>query len=311
MRELLPSREALQAPSDVREAYLWGREHLEACGVEEAALEAEVLLRHALGVDRAQLYARWSADVPEELWRRYLRLLEERAAGIPLAYVVGAREFFGLRIAVDRRVLVPRPETELLVETVLNATREVPLPVYAEVGTGSGAVAVALAVRRPDATVYGTELSGAALEVAEENARRHGVLDRVHLLEGDCLLPVLQAAIRAHAVVSNPPYVPLQARGELPREVLAEPEVAVFAPGPSGVELHERIADQARSILLPGGWIALEVAAKWDQSRRVAEILSRLGYESVQRVRDLGGRERVVTARFPGFVAGASSQGVQ
>lgn len=311
MKELPLSQEALNAPSGVREAYLWGREHLEACGVEEAALEAEVLLRHALGVDRAQLYARWRAALPGQVWRRYLHLLEERAMGVPLAYVVGEREFFGLRIAVDRRVLVPRPETELLVETVLNATRGVASPVYVEVGTGSGAVAVALAVRRPDATVYATEVSMAALEVAEENARRHGVLGRVHLLKGDCLMPVLQAGIRAHAVASNPPYVPPQARGELPREVLAEPEVAVFAPGPSGVELHERIADQARSILLRAGLIALEVAAKWDQARRVAEILSRLGYEGVQGMRDLSGRERVVVARFRGFVAGASTQSVQ
>lgn len=311
MKDLSAGQPTPHAPASVREAYLWGREHLEACGVEAAALEAEVLLRHALGVDRAQLYARWPCPLPEGAWRRYVQLLEERAAGRPLAYVVGEREFFGLRFAVDPRVLVPRPETELLVEVVLRATQGVASPVYVEVGTGSGAVAVALAVHRPDATVYATDLSAAALAVAVENARRHRVLERVRLLEGDALTPVLQAGVRAHAVASNPPYVPPEARAELPREVLAEPEVAVFAPGPRGVELHERIAEQARRVLLPEGLIALEVAAKWDQARTVAETLSRFGYRDPQVVRDLSGLERVVVARQPRSVAGEGGLDVQ
>lgn len=283
-------------PASVREAYLWGREHLEACGVPEAALEAEVLLRHALGLDRAQLYARWAAAVSEEAWARYVELLERRGTGRPLAYVVGEREFFGLRLVVDERVLVPRPETEHLVEVVLERTQAVREPVYVDVGTGSGAVAVALAVQRPEATVYATDVSAAALAVAEENARRHGVRGRVHLLEGDALSPVVELGVRAHAVASNPPYVPPCARAELPPEVLAEPEVAVFAPGPRGVEVHERIAEQARTVLYPGGVLALEVAARWDQARTVAACLQQLGYGDVQVVRDLAGLERVVVA---------------
>ncbi|MDR7594282.1 MAG: HemK/PrmC family methyltransferase, partial [Armatimonadota bacterium] len=154
-------------PSSVREAYLWGREHLSACGVEAAALEAEVLLRCALGVTRAQLYVRWPASVEEGAWRRYVELLEQRGSGRPLAYLVGEREFCGLPFWVDERVLVPRPETEHLVEVVLEATRDVKDPAYVDVGTGSGAVAVALAVRRPDATVYATDVSRDALAVAE------------------------------------------------------------------------------------------------------------------------------------------------
>lgn len=285
-------------PGNAREAYLWGREHLAAVGVEAAELEAEVLLRHALGVDRARLYVRWLAPLDEDAWQRYRRLLEERATGRPLAYVVGEREFFGLSFSVDHRVLVPRPETELLVQVVLEATQEVAGPVYVDVGTGSGAVAVALAVHRPDATVYATDLSPAALAVAEENARRHGVLGRVRLLEGDALAPVEELGVRAHAVASNPPYVPPQARDELPREVLAEPEVAVFSPGPRGVELHERIAGRARGVLWPRGVLAFEVAAKWEQARQVAEALLRLGYGTPQVVRDLAGWERVVWARW-------------
>lgn len=283
----------------LRQAYLWGREHLAASGIQECGLEAEVLLRHALGLDRAQLYARWHSPLPAEAWQRYTDLLERRAARRPLAYVVGEREFFGLRLVVDERVLIPRPETERLVEVVLELTRDVPEPVYVDVGTGSGAVAVALAVQRPEATVYATDLSSAALAVAEENARRHRVHHRLHLVEGDALVPLLRLGVRAHAVASNPPYVPPSARAELPPEVLAEPELAVFAPGPRGVELHERIADQARTVLLPGGWIAFEVAAKWEQAASVAALLSALGYGEPQVVRDWSGLERAVVARWP------------
>ncbi len=301
MKDLAPSgraRVAWNRPGSVREAYLWGREHLAAAGVEAASLEAEVLLRHALGVDRARLYVRWLAPMDEDAWQRYRRLLEERATGRPLAYVVGEREFFGLSFWVDERVLVPRPETELLVQVVLEATREVRAAVYVDVGTGSGAVAVALAVYRPDATVYATDLSPAALAVAEENARRHGVLGRVRLVEGDALAPVVKLGVRAHAVASNPPYVLPQARAELPREVLAEPEVAVFSSGPRGVELHERIAEQARRVLVSEGVLALEVAAKWEQARQVVDALVRLGYRAPEVLRDLGGWERVVWARW-------------
>ncbi len=286
------------SPPTVREAYLWGREHLEACGVEGAALEAEVLLRHALRVDRARMYARWTGPMEPEAWRRYRELLEERARGRPLSYVVGEREFYGLPFTVDERVLVPRPETELLVDLALDRTRAVARPVYVDVGTGCGAVAVALAVHRADATVYATDLSAEALAVAEANVRRHGVEGRVRLVEGDALEPLLRAAVRAHAVVSNPPYVPPHARGELPREVLAEPPVAVFAPGPRGVELHERIADQARDVLLPGGLVAVEVAARWGQAQEVVRVFRGLGYHDPEVVRDLAGLERVVVARW-------------
>lgn len=283
----------------LRQAYLWGREHLAASGVQEPGLEAEVLLRYSLGLDRAQLYARWHSSLPPDAWQRYADLLERRAARRPLAYLLGKREFFGLELVVDERVLIPRPETERLVEVVLEATEAVREPVYVDVGTGSGAVAVALAVQRPDAIVYATDISPEALAVAEQNALRHGVRDRVHLIEGDALRPLLNSGLRAHGVASNPPYVPPSARPELPPEVLAEPHVAVFAPGPSGVELHERIAGQARAVLWPGGWIAFEVAAKWDQAASVAELLSSLGYQAPRVVCDLSGLERVVVGRWP------------
>lgn len=287
-----------QRPRSLREAYLLGREHLAACGVASSELEAEVLLRHATGLDRVALYTRWDRPPAPEAWARYVALLEARASGKPTAYLVGEREFYGLPFAVDERVLVPRPETELLVDLALEAVRGIQEPVLVEVGTGSGAVAVALAVNRPDAVVYATDVSAEALEVAAVNARRHGVTDRVCLLAGDALGPVIARGVRAHAVVSNPPYVPPEARHELPPEVLAEPDVAVFAPGPTGIELHARLVCEAPHVLHPGGLLALEVAARWDQASRVAMLLQDAGFAEVRTVRDLAGFERVVAGRW-------------
>ncbi|MCS7173758.1 MAG: peptide chain release factor N(5)-glutamine methyltransferase [Armatimonadetes bacterium] len=287
-------------PPSLREAYLLGREHLRACGVESPELEAEVLLRHAAGLDRAGLYLRWTQAPSLAVWTRYVRLLEARGAGTPTAYLLGEREFYGLAFLVDERVLVPRPETELLVDLALEAIRHHPEPVVVEVGTGSGAVAVALAVHHRRAMVYATDISSEALEVAHENARRHGVLDRVRFLQGDALQPVAAQGVRAHAVVSNPPYVPPQAMEELPPEVRAEPTLAVLAPGPTGTELHARIIASAPPVLLPGGLLALEVSPKWDQPARVTRMMREAGFGEVRVERDLAGLARVVAGRWPG-----------
>lgn len=282
-------------PPSFQEAFLWGREHLTAAGVGSAAIEAEVLLRRASGLDRAVLYGRWTQPLTVTIWLRYRGLLEGRAAGRPTAYLVGEREFYGLPFYVDERVLIPRPETELLVDVVLGEIRGVVSPVIADVGTGSGAIAAVLAGRRLDATVYATDVSDAALDVARLNARRHGVADRVHFLPGDTLIPVIERGVHVHVVVANPPYVPRHASDELPVEIRDhEPPVALFSPGPRGTELHDRIALQASQVLLPGGILVMEVAAKWDQAGRVAAMLQQAGYRDVRRVRDLAGLDRAV-----------------
>jgi release factor glutamine methyltransferase len=268
--------------------------------VESAPIEAEVLLRHAAGLDRAALYAHWTQPVAETIWVRYVSLLEGRAAGRPTAYLVGEREFYGLSFHVDDRVLIPRPETELLVDTALRDLRDVSSPVIADVGTGSGALAVTLAVRRADAAVYATDVSEDALNVARLNARRHGVIDRMHFLAGDALAPLLDRGVRVEAIVANPPYVPPHARGELPAEIRDhEPAVAVFAPGPRGTEVHERVAVDALQVLVPGGLLVLEVAAKWEQASRVAAMLQQAGYRDVRIVQDLAELDRAVCARSP------------
>jgi release factor glutamine methyltransferase len=278
----------------VREAYLHGREHLAACGSEEAALEAEVLLRHALGTDRTGLYTRWEGELPAWAWERYRAFLDQRARGRPVAYIVGHREFWGLTFAVDERVLIPRPETEVVVEAVLDHLAGRADPVVVDVGTGSGCVAVSLAVALPQATVYATDISPGAVEVARANAARHGVGRRVVVLVGDLLQPLPAAlAGRVDAVVSNPPYIAASRWQALPATIRDhEPPVALVA-GPAGTEVHARLIAASAAFLAPHGLLALEVAP--DQADAVAALARESGrYGWVQVRADYGGAPRVV-----------------
>ncbi len=282
-----------------------GREHLAALGIDEAGITAEVLLRHALDLSRTELYRAWDRPVEAGAWARYQDLLAERAGGRPVAYITGHREFMGLDFLVDERVLIPRPETEALVETVLDILRTRASPVVADIGTGSGAIAVSVAVLWPDAGVLATDLSADALEVARANAARHRIGDRIRFFQGDLLDPLIGAGHRVDVIVSNPPYVPLETAAALPREIRDfEPALAVVASG--AVEtVYATLAEAAPRVLRARGWLAVEVAA--GQAPRVVELLKRTGlYEPAQLRQDGLGWDRVVAARIR---AGAASEG--
>ncbi len=282
-----------------------GREHLAALGIDEAAITAEVLLRHALDLSRADFYRTWDRPVEAGAWGRYQDLLTERAGGRPVAYITGRREFMGLDFLVDERVLIPRPETEVLVETVLDILRDRASPIMADIGTGSGAIAVSLAVLRPDAHVLATDLSAPALDVARANAARHSVGDRIRFFQGDLLEPLTGAGERVDVIASNPPYVPLETAAALPREIRDfEPILAVVAPG--AVEtVYARLAEAAPRFLCAVGWLVVETAA--GQAPRVVELLKRTGlYEPAQLRRDSLEWDRVVAARIR---SGATSEG--
>ena len=284
----------------VAEAWQLGREHLTAHGIDEAAITAEVLLRHALNCSRTDLYRAWDRAVDGEAWSRYQDYLAERVRRRPVAYIAGHREFMGLDFLVDERVLIPRPETEVLVEFLLEVLRGIPSPVIADIGTGSGAIAVSLAHVRPDAALIATDISPAALEVARANAARHEVADRIRFRTGDLLDPVTAevAAMgrRFDAVACNPPYVDREAAAALPPEIREfEPRVAVVAE--DGAEVfHLRLARAALGVLRPGGWLVMEVSA--GQAPRVVELLHRVAYEAVQTRKDGLGWERAVAARL-------------
>jgi release factor glutamine methyltransferase len=272
-----------------------GREHLAASGIDEAAITAEVLLRHVLSITRTQLYLAWDRPVDAAAWGRYQAVLEERVRGRPVAYITGRREFMGLEFQVDERVLIPRPETELLVEVTLEVARGFQAPAIADIGTGSGAIAVSLAVLRPDAVIVATDLSDGAIAVARANAIRHGVSGRIRFVRGDLLGPLRAGPRGLDVIVCNPPYVAPDVVAGLPREIRDfEPRLAVIAPGP-GEAVYARLIDTAPAVLRPGGWLVVEAAA--GQAARVVELVRRSGSFGHPRIRRDGlGWDRVVAA---------------
>lgn len=271
-----------------------GRAQLAAVGIEAAGLEARALFEYAAGLERAALLARGRERVEPEAALRYERLLKERARRVPLAYVTGEREFWSLRIRVDRRVLVPRPETETLVEAALERLR--PGARVADVGTGSGAVVIALALELGSGAFLGTDCCAAAIEVARANAAAHGLARSIEFFEGDLLAPLAACAGELDALVSNPPYIPTAELGGLQPEVRDfEPRVALDG-GSDGLALIERIVADAPPLLRCGGWLLLEIGA--GQADAVRALLLRTGrFGDISSRCDLAGIERVIAAR--------------
>lgn len=293
------------APRTRRAVWVWGSKRLRAGGLEpeDASREAEVLFRHAAGVSRVEALTRPDAVVSAPEAALYGELIDRRVAGCPTAYLVGHREFFGIDICVDRRVMIPRPETERLVEVVANLLRDHPGPLIVEIGTGSGAVAVALARALPRARILATDSSGAALEVAHLNAVRAGVADRVEWAQGAGLEPLAARGLgeTVDALVANPPYIPTSEIRHLPREVReCEPRSALDG-GPDGLAVHRVIIAGARHYLRPAGTLALEVASVWNQARAVSALVTGTGLDPRPRIlRDYAGAERLVLAARAG-----------
>jgi release factor glutamine methyltransferase len=258
-----------------------GAAALAAAGCDTPRLDAELLLGSVLGVDRARLLIDAPEPLSAEAHERYEELIARRAAREPVAYILGRREFRRISLSVDSRVLIPRPETELLVEVGLSLARGARV---ADVGTGSGAVALALKDERPDLEVWGIDLSKDAVAVARANALRLGL--QAEFLVADLLVGV---DVAFDAVLANLPYV---AEGEslAPEIARYEPACALFA-GRDGLGVIGRLAGMLDGVQL----VALEVG--FDQADAVAALLSRANFDSVERLRDLAGHERVVVAR--------------
>ena len=271
----------------------WTQARFAERGLSSPRLDAELLLARVLGRDRVSLYTHFDQPLGKEELAGYRELIRRRLAGEPVAYLVGRKEFWSLSFAVDERVLIPRPETEHLVEAVLAALKGRVGPRVADIGTGSGAVAVALAHDRPDAEVIAVDLSPAALEVARHNAAAHDV--EVEFLEGDLVAP-LAARGPFFAIASNPPYIREDEMAGLPAEVRREPRSALVA-GPDGLALLRRLVEGALPLLQPDGLLALEVGS--GQAEAVVGLMRAGGYAGIERHKDLGGIERVVVGRRP------------
>jgi release factor glutamine methyltransferase len=274
-------------PSDV---LVRAVEYLERHGVESPRATAEVLLQHVLGVDRAQLYARSNGLTSAEA-RAFGRALCQRCTGTPVQHLTGRQTFRGLELDVRPGVFVPRPETEVLAEVALTVVDDVRDPIVVDVGTGTGGVALALKAERSGASVWGTDLSPEAVDLARHNAERLG-LD-ITVLQGDLLDPLPRDLIGSvDLVVSNPPYVGHDELADLPREVRADPELALVG----GTDVHRRIVESSPPWLRPGGALVVEIGDT--QAGDVVELFEEGGFHDVEVRPDLAGRDRVVAGRL-------------
>jgi release factor glutamine methyltransferase len=293
--------------------------YFEKQGIESPRLTIELLLAHLLRKKRLQLYLEFERELDEKTLAALREMVKRRVAGEPLQYVTGEAEFCGLRLLVDKRVLIPRPETELLVETVVKwlgastseaadgatAGRALPttsgalgqhaLPTtVVDVGTGSGCIAIALAKRLPNAEITALDVSKEALDVARGNAALHQVEKIVRFLESD-LLEKFVSSSPVDVIVSNPPYIGDGEMAKLPKEVRDFEPARALAAGEDGLKVIRRLVMAAKRILSPSGFMALELGA--GQRLAVEGFLGQQAYEVVEVVKDLQGHERVIVAR--------------
>jgi len=272
-----------------RQALAYARKTLTDNNIEDASLESEILLRHVLGINRVQLYADLDHDFIPSYKKALNRLLERRVQGEPSAYITGHREFYGLDFRVDHNVLIPRPETELLVEKAIRLTQSQAISRTADIGTGCGAIAVSLAVNLPGVTIYATDVSAPALELARSNCRRHGVTDRIVLLQGDMLEPLPEPV---DLIIANLPYV---RESDLPPNgpLSFEPELALNG-GEDGLDSIRVLCRQSYNKLRSQGFILLEIGQ--GQTDAAAVLLQEIFPSARIEVEcDLAGLERVVS----------------
>jgi len=276
----------------------WTKDYFDNARIENPRLDAEILLAHVLHMTRIELYTRYATVPSKEELATFRELIKRRVAGEPVRYLTHATEFYSLSLHVDKRVLVPRPETELLVDVVLASLPDRDLPVHiADLCTGSACIALALAATLPNACLYAVDSSSDALEIARRNAHDNQLTDRVRFFQGDLTAPLADAGLAGalDVVVSNPPYVSESEFASLPREIREyEPRSALVA-GPVGTEFHERIARASREFLKDDGRLFMEIAET--QGGPVSDILSGDGYRDVKLVRDYAGLHRVIGAR--------------
>ncbi len=271
----------------------WGESFLDRSDelAARSRADATLLLRHVLDIPPAEIYAYRERHLSLLEVRTFQSLIDERVKGKPIQYITGEQEFFGLPFRVTPDVLIPRPETEHLVEAAIARLQNHSASRIVDVGTGSGCIAVALAHAMPHSEIVALDISATALAVAEQNARQNGVAERIGFLQSNLLAAVVGEGF--DAVVSNPPYVALSERASLATEVREfEPALALFA-GPTGLEIYQRLIVEANGLLASGGWLLMEIG---HSQRDAVEKLLR-GWEGVEFISDLQDIPRVAVAR--------------
>ncbi len=275
----------------IRSVLSWARLYFEKKGIDTPRLDAEVLLAHALGCSRVDLYLDMERPLAQEELSTFRTLIKRRSVREPVAYITGEKEFFGKKFKVNRHVLIPRPESEILVEQAIALVpRDSKI---LEIGVGSGAVIISILDQRTDIKAVAGDISLNALKIAADNARMHKVENRLKLFSGDLLSAI---SARFSAIVANPPYISLEEKDDLEPEVLGfEPAEALFA-GEKGMDVIEKILSMCASYLLPGGYLIMEFG--YSQKHDIEKAIYRTGSLVINRwVNDLSGKERVIVAQ--------------
>jgi len=279
-----------EKPILIRDALARAVSVLKGGGVAQPRLEGELLLASLLAIDRVKLIMNDQNLLSKSSWEQYQNRLQQRVRGWPLQYLIGRQEFMSLDLLVTPSVLIPRGDTEILAEEVLALKEKAKkAPTIIDVGTGSGAIAVALAYYWREAKIYATDVSPEALEIAKKNADRHRV--KIEFILGDLLTPFIKNSRKFDIIVSNPPYI---ASGEiklLPKDVQKEPKLALDG-GREGLDYYQKLIPQAMTLLERQGTLALEIG--WDQGLAVKQMLEHNGFKQIAIIQDYGSRDRVV-----------------
>lgn len=272
----------------------FGTQLLSEHQIEQARLNAEILLSHLLKLERIDLYLNHDKPMTDHEFAEYSGLLNQRAKGIPVQYLTRCVGFFSHRFLVEEGVFIPRRDTEVLVEEVAGQLREREGTTVLDVGTGCGNIAISLAIRFPSASVYGIDISSKAVSLARQNAKHLGVTERVKFLKGDLFQPISSFGHSMDLIVSNPPYIRKADLENLPLEVKAEP-LHTYYGGEDGLQLIRRIVSGGKKYLSEDGMIAIECG--YDQAGVVRELMEKYNYERIRVVRDLNGNQRAITAK--------------
>lgn len=265
-------------------------------GIEDARLNAEWMLAHVLKLKRFDLYLNFDRPVSPKEREQYREIVRRRLSGEPLQYILGETEFFGILLKVDKRALIPRPETELLVEEVINELARATSPVQIlEVGTGSGCIAIALAKSLQGAQLTAVDISPDALALAKENAELTKTIEQIQFIEADALAPDFAQRFTEpfDALVSNPPYIPIAEKSTLQKELSHEPERALFTQ--TGFEFYEKLCADAQTLLKPNGLLAFELHA--DGGEKVKSIAAQHAFKNITLKKDYSGHVRMLLAR--------------
>jgi release factor glutamine methyltransferase len=274
----------------------WTTNYLRQKGSESPRLDTEVLLAHALGCKRIDLYARHTEEASEQARQKFRELVRQRVEGCPVAYLVGRKEFFSLEFEVNRAVLIPRPDTECVVDECLRLAKGMAEPAILDIGTGSGCLAVAVAKHHKTARVTAVDISPEALAVASANASKHGVAERIRLLQGDLFAP-LPAGERFDFILSNPPYIPHDDIGKLAAGVRDYEPHRALDGGADGFAVFERLIAEAPAYLKANGCLLIEIGSPQEAPAR-ERIGRREGYELAKTIHDGSGHPRVLMARW-------------